>query len=271
MKVKMFAFDLDGTLLNDEGRIGTKSRKALRQARKEGILVSFVTGRNLWDVRLLGKECLFADYLIYCDGATIYDMKERKLLHETRMDQSDCEKLIRYCLEGNYQLYVVDRHHIKINKLTPGALEYYQSMNTEPVLYSTLKDIDIPTVTSFFVSTDMDPIREFVSRECSTMFCLDSQPGVAEILDKSVSKWNGIRILLRHVGIEPSQVLAAGNYLNDIDMLRNAGIGAAVKNAHPDVIPHADYVTERDNNQDIVAELFDRFVDPGRKLELERK
>ena len=61
--------------------------------------------------------------------------------------------------------------------------------------------------------------------------------------------------------ILPKDIIAAGNYYNDIDMLRNAAIGIAVANSLDDVKAEADFVTERDNNHDAAAEIIWRMLD----------
>ena len=54
-------------------------------------------------------------------------------------------------------------------------------------------------------------------------------------------------------------IVAIGDEENDISMIRNAGVGVAMKNAVQSVKDAADYVTEHDNNEDGVAEVIEKF------------
>lgn len=56
-------------------------------------------------------------------------------------------------------------------------------------------------------------------------------PGVIDITPRGVGKWSALLELCRMEGIPPENVAAAGNYLNDRDMIEHAGIGIAVGNA----------------------------------------
>ena len=61
-------------------------------------------------------------------------------------------------------------------------------------------------------------------------------------------------------GIPPENVAAAGNYLNDRDMIEHAGIGIAVGNAVPEIKALADIVLQHDCEHDAIAELVDKLL-----------
>ena len=64
----------------------------------------------------------------------------------------------------------------------------------------------------------------------------------------------------RPAGAVPSGGHFAGNYLNDRDMIENAGIGVAVGNAEPEIKALADMVLQRDHNHDAMEELVDKLL-----------
>ena len=53
---------------------------------------------------------------------------------------------------------------------------------------------------------------------------------------------------------------AAGNYLNDRDMIEHAGIGIAVGNALTEIKALADIVLQHDCEHDAIAELVDKLL-----------
>lgn len=81
-----------------------------------------------------------------------------------------------------------------------------------------------------------------------------------EIMNKDVSKANGIEVLLHHLNMTPEQAIAFGDNYNDMDMLNFVGLGVAMNNAPKDVKQMANDVTD-DNNHDGIY----RFL---RKIEL---
>src|SRR5207248_11079696 len=58
---------------------------------------------------------------------------------------------------------------------------------------------------------------------------------VYEIFDPAVNKWEGVLHVARRHGIDPKEIIAIGDDLNDVPMIRKAGLGVAMGNAHPEV------------------------------------
>ena len=79
-----------------------------------------------------------------------------------------------------------------------------------------------------------------------------------EIMNKDVSKANGIEVLLRHLNMIPAQAIAFGDNYNDLDMLELAGVGVAMNNAPDDVKKTASAVTD-DNNHDGIYKFLQKI------------
>ncbi len=75
----------------------------------------------------------------------------------------------------------------------------------------------------------------------------------------SVNKGTALALLAQEMGLLPSDFLAIGDSLNDIEMLKTAGIGVTVANAHPDTKAVAQYVAKK--------EYGDGFVEAIKKYE----
>ena len=87
-----------------------------------------------------------------------------------------------------------------------------------------------------------------------------SEPNVIDITPKGINKWSALLELCRLEDISPENVVAVGNYLNDRDMIENAGIGVAVGNAEPEIKALADMILQRDHNHDAMEELVDKLL-----------
>jgi phosphoglycolate phosphatase len=74
-----------------------------------------------------------------------------------------------------------------------------------------------------------------------------------------VNKGTALVALAREMHLAPSDFLAIGDSLNDIQMLKAAGIGVTVANAHPDTKAVAQYVAKK--------EYGDGFVEAIKKYE----
>lgn len=61
---------------------------------------------------------------------------------------------------------------------------------------------------------------------------------------QGVSKWSGIEAYCTLNGIESDEVAAVGDGLNDLEMLRQAGVGIGVRGGRDEVIEMADFLIE---------------------------
>ncbi len=95
-------------------------------------------------------------------------------------------------------------------------------------------------------------MREKHGRE---FYICTSKPYFLEILQKDVSKAAGIRKVAELYGLTMADVMAVGDSDNDISMIREAALGAAVANAAPELKAIADLVT-LSNDEDAVAHLI---------------
>jgi 5-amino-6-(5-phospho-D-ribitylamino)uracil phosphatase len=82
---------------------------------------------------------------------------------------------------------------------------------------------------------------------------------VLEVFDPAVNKWEGVLHVARRHGIEPAQIVAVGDDLNDVPMIRGAGLGVAMGNAKPEVRAVADRVIGS-NRDEALAGFLDEVV-----------
>jgi hydroxymethylpyrimidine pyrophosphatase-like HAD family hydrolase len=83
---------------------------------------------------------------------------------------------------------------------------------------------------------------------------------VLEVFDPSVNKWEGIQHVARSHGILPEQIIAIGDDVNDLHMIRNAGLGVAMGNARPEVIAIAKRVIGSNADEGLAA-FLDELVE----------
>ena len=98
-----------------------------------------------------------------------------------------------------------------------------------------------------FVLEGLDTLLNLTAIDCTALNALTRQRNgflFGEIPQGlGVTKASGIARLTQHLGVEPREVLAIGDELNDIEMIRWAGYGVAMGNALPQVKAAADAVT----------------------------
>ena len=79
-------------------------------------------------------------------------------------------------------------------------------------------------------------------------------------MHKGVTKGVGLLQLARFLHVQPVETMAIGDNINDIEMLKAAGLSIGVHNLNPVIRTYCDVVTDATNNEGAVAEAIERFV-----------
>ena len=81
-----------------------------------------------------------------------------------------------------------------------------------------------------------------------------------ETIKKGCTKYTAISQLANHLNINNDEIIAFGDGLNDIDMIKNCGIGVALSNALPLVKESANFITTYNHENDGVIEFLKEYL-----------
>ena len=76
---------------------------------------------------------------------------------------------------------------------------------------------------------------------------------ILELFAHGVDKWPMIEFYCREAGHDPRRVVAIGDGLNDVGMLRSAGLGVAMGNAEDNVQAVADELTDHHDDDGVAT------------------
>lgn len=270
-RIKLAAFDLDGTLFNDKKEVTPETLATLERAAEIGIELVPCTGRFWGAIPESISSMKFLHYVISLNGAAIFDVKEMKTLAEFMIPPERAVTLARvfdelpviYDSVSNGTGYMKREHHERLSDVMIGEWQV-----------KIVKDHRIPVDNIFDVIAEAggsqkmqiytldSELRENLLRSLPHVFpkvlFTSSVPNNIEINDLKANKGDGLKFLAEFLGIPIEETLAFGDGLNDIKMIETAGIGVAMANAEEEVKKTADYVT-LDCNHDGVAEGIKRF------------
>ena len=91
---------------------------------------------------------------------------------------------------------------------------------------------------------------------------VSSTGSLVEIVPRDVTKAHGAKVLLKRLGIDPCDVMAFGDDVNDVELLEGVGLGVAMANASPEVRDHACDVA-LSNNEQGVARYLEQAMEAG--------
>lgn len=237
-------FDIDGTLVGEDGRVIPESAKAaVQRARANGHVCMINTGRTMTLVGSeLTKQTEFDGLILGCGTMVIY--RGETLLHKTFSPEDGVDiidGLHRYeidaCLEGSENNFrdSDDRIFTEVYRRFISRFDGfgYGSFQEAPGHFD-----------KFYAYADRVEKMDGFRREYEDKLdFVDREGGYFEIMPKGCSKASAVDFVADKLGIPVEETVAIGDSSNDIPMIERAHIGIAMGNAAEDVKEAADYVS----------------------------
>ena len=270
MNKKALFLDLDGTLLNDRREITDGNRSAICQALEMGHKIIINTGRPLVSalkqaeiLGLTSEGC----YLIAYNGGILYDIAEHRVISRSTLPLH----LVRAVFaEANRRGIHVQTYSETEVLVEPRCDDEGVRRYCDKILmtYRVIPDVrelqEEPVKVLYLDYYDQEPLREFkkwidaqFGDSLDTFF---SCKEYVEVVPKGLNKGNALLEMASLLGIPVEHTVAAGDEANDEMMIRAAGVGVCMRNGTEALKAIADYVTERDNNQDGIREIIEKFL-----------
>jgi Cof subfamily protein (haloacid dehalogenase superfamily) len=244
----LIALDLDGTLLDGSSRVSTQTASAVKRAIERGWSVCIATGRTWWESRFAVEACGLEGPGAFVNGATICSMKTGEMLGSTRMSGPLACELARVIegvglpammlLESGGQSA---EYRISSGVPMPAALsDWIEAHRNDVALVADLatKPRDrVLRVGTVAVPDSVAKLDQWVAHhhagECvwQTMHVPSYGVNVFEVFAAGVNKWWGVTELCKVLEVDPKHTIAIGDDINDVPMLRKAGLGVAMGNA----------------------------------------
>ncbi|WP_370874632.1 Cof-type HAD-IIB family hydrolase [Guptibacillus hwajinpoensis] len=241
--IKLIALDMDGTLVNHDGDVSKENENAVKRAKDQGIHVVLSTGRSLPFCRDIAEQLGHSAYLVTVNGGQIFD-KDLNLVDSTHLTNDLVKRL--------WELKM--KHDV-----------YFWSSTTEGVFNTKKpfeKEIDDYNWLKFGFDIQDDNVRKVITDEVMANEALEvtnSSPTNLEINPAGVNKAAALMKVCKWLDLSMDNVMAVGDSMNDIAMIREAGFGVAMGNAQDRVKEAANWIT-KDYTEHGVAHAIDRVL-----------
>lgn len=260
--IKLIAFDLDGTILDDEKRLPEENLSALKEAAEKGVVIVPSTGRIFTGVPEVIRALPFVRYYITCNGASVYDAVEKTSIYRSEIEPELAVRVCRHMdtLDVIYDCYQDDWGWID-RAFYEKAADYIPNRGIYELLLRSRTPVDdlkatltargrgVQKMQMHF--RDMEARRREIEdfpRLFPELLATSSIPTNIEINSPAAHKGSALLGLCRCLGLERSECAAFGDGTNDLTMLRDAGLGIAMANAEPEVKAAADRITLSNND-----------------------
>ena len=282
--VKLIASDLDGTIIDRNNHIYEENLKAIDDINKKNIDFVICTGKTYPIIKGLCSK-FNAQYGIFGNGNQIIDLRTGKEIYKKLLTDDEISSCLDIAKKHNLHVHLytdtsiiteelkyMDLRNYKLQK----KAEYQNSLGITIVqdisLYLKFNKIN---VFKLIISSDKDlgnvkeEILENQDIDVTTIRkygeykdkVIDKEYEYLDISPKGINKNAALEILKDYLKIDNSEVMAVGDNLNDIEMVKNSGIGVSVANGYDELKQVAKYVTSKPVETGGFAEAVYKYIE----------
>jgi len=247
VEIRLLVSDMDGTLLDKQGRISEENRDAIAWFCRQGGLFTLATGRMEASVAPYLEQVEVNAPLILYNGARLVDMRKRTVLWEAFLPPEAYElvEAVRAAFpDVNTVLY-----HGGVSYAYPYTERVAEHERKDGVACARLDRLaDLPpgplTKVLWIIEPErLEDLKGWVKEQRLDVQFVQSDVDYLECIPQGATKGDGLARLAELLGLPLSAVAAIGDNLNDYEMVRRAGFGVAVANAHPELKEVADWIS----------------------------
>jgi hydroxymethylpyrimidine pyrophosphatase-like HAD family hydrolase len=249
-RFKLLATDLDGTLLDRSGAIHERDRRAIAELQRRGVAVTIVTGRMYSGTRDLARSLLLDGPIGCLDGSAIVAVREDRHL-VSRALAGEAGRVLRASLGGGSPAVFILGHDQIFHDARSAQFAPYVRGWTSRITH--VDDVTaaphweteagVAGVIAVGTKDEIDALVSGLAPAAAlvapVMFPVshDTLPGHWAMMARAAgaTKGSALQWIAAHHGIDVREVVAVGDWLNDVSMFRVAGRSFAMAHAIEEV------------------------------------
>jgi hypothetical protein len=256
---RLVASDLDGTLLRSDGTVSERTRAAVQRLYELGIEFVVLTARSPRWITEPAAALGVRGVAVCSNGAMVYELESSRVVARHALEAEAIRRLVLALREAAPGVaFACEREDLSIREPA------YEPLWASPDEHARVDALEFALAPVAKLVAQHPELSQAELYELAAAICgadataTISGERLVEISAAGVTKAFALEQLCAERGIEATEVVAFGDMPNDLPLLRWAGRGIAVANAHPDVVAAADELTAS-NDEDGVALVLERL------------
>lgn len=240
--IKLIALDIDGTLINSKGEISTYTKRVINEAQKKNTHIVLTTGRPFPFCTGIANQLDITSYIITNNGAEIW--------------KDESEVIARHFMNPNRieELWQIGNHYDLLTWMVSPTELFRHSTRPKCFLEFEWLKFGFGNLNEKMMTLLQHTLSRYDDLEVTSSSLTN-----IEINCKGVNKIVALKKVCHKLNIPLENVMAIGDNLNDLQMIKQVGYGIAVDNALVELKETARYVTTS-NDEDGVAQAIEKYV-----------
>uniref|UniRef100_A0A7C3RML3 HAD family hydrolase n=1 Tax=Dictyoglomus thermophilum TaxID=14 RepID=A0A7C3RML3_DICTH len=237
---KLLVADFDGSIVDYTETLSSQNIIAIRKLREKGIDFTIATGRRWSSIESKIRILNINIPVILYNGAGIYHPVESRFLFIKYLSNREVKDSLQFI-------------KIYYEKIKVGV--YYEDMLFEDEEALLLLERENEKIIKIFLEgkeEDLKIIKTHIDRNYNNKInAVFSAPYYLEILPYGISKGNALKMLINMLNISPKEVIAIGDFDNDEDMLKLAGLSFTLINSSEKLKKVANFILDCNPNDSL--------------------
>lgn len=268
MKYKILVLDVDGTLLNSEHKLTSRTLTTLLKVQQMGVRIVLASGRPVYGLLGLAKQLElenYGGYLVSYNGCEIVSAANGEILYERRINPENIPYLERKALKEGCALFTYHEDSVIANCADNEHIIREAELNGMKLVHQPDLSIalDFAPCKCMLVSDDEQVLenleKHWKRRLDGVLSVFRSEPYFLEVVPTGVDKASAVLLLLEKLEISPDEMIAIGDGVCDVSLIQLAGLGIAMGQAPDSVKVCADQTTAS-NDEDGVGIALEKAV-----------
>ena len=281
----LIAVDLDGTLLDSSGKVSPRNIKAIGDLRDAGFKVVPATGRSWRESRRVFEVIQAKGMAVTSGGSVLSDAATGKTIERLVMDPELVLRLTLALLERGLLAHLLRDHDsschdyclVGTGHVNPATEWWLKTHEVDVRRVDTIDDLKklgfdhVLRVGAVERGDVLAPVCAAMREQfhgqatmqswsaVTSNAAIGSETHLLEMYCVNTDKWTMIQKLRDRHGLSNDQVFAIGDGLNDLIMVREAGVGIAMQNAHAELRPLAKHIAPH-HHEDGFAHVVEQIL-----------